>query len=133
MLNNHEGEKLKQILAIDGKTIRGNGNKNQDPPHIVSAWSKKSGVCFGRKSADGKGKEVPMIKALLDIVPVRGRLMTIDAIGTRKEIAEKIRQGKGDYALAAKDNQQPKNLLAQGRQAAGYVVPVRYLTQCTYP
>jgi hypothetical protein len=65
MLNKGEGEKLKQILAIDGKTIRGNGNKNQDPLHMVSVWSKGKGVCFGQKSADGKGKEIPMIKALL--------------------------------------------------------------------
>ncbi|GHV86823.1 putative transposase - IS1548 [Spirochaetia bacterium] len=105
MLNNNEGEKLKQILAIDGKTIRGNGNKNQDPLHIVSAWSKESGVCFGQKSADSKGKEVPMIKALLEVVSVRGQIVTIDAIGTQKEIVEKIQKGKGDYVLAVKDNQ----------------------------
>ncbi|GHT60216.1 ISAs1 family transposase [Spirochaetia bacterium] len=110
MLNEHEGEKLKQILAIDGKTIRGNGNKNQDPLHsdqrsAVSAWSKESEVCFGQKSADSKGKEVPMIKALLEVVSVRGQIVTIDAIGTQKEIAEKIRMGKGDYVLAVKDNQ----------------------------
>jgi predicted transposase YbfD/YdcC len=104
-LNSNEGEKLKQIPAIDGKTIRGNGNRNRDPPHIVSARSKENGVCFGQKPADSKGKEVPMIKALLDAVSVRGKIVTIDAIGTRREIAERIRRGKGDYVLAVKDNQ----------------------------
>ncbi len=108
MLKNNEGEKLKQILAIDGKTIRGNGNKNQDPLHIVSAWSKENGVCFCQKSADIKGKEIPMIKDLLDVVSVKSQIVTIDAIGTQKEIAEKIKKGKGDYVLAVKDNQ--KNL-----------------------
>jgi predicted transposase YbfD/YdcC len=46
-----------------------------------------------------------MIKALLDVVSVRGQIVTIDAIGTQKEIVEKIRKGKGDYVLAVKDNQ----------------------------
>ncbi|GHV42218.1 hypothetical protein AGMMS49546_20110 [Spirochaetia bacterium] len=46
-----------------------------------------------------------MIKALLDMVSVRGQIVTIDAIGTQKEIAEKIGKGKGDYVLAVKENQ----------------------------
>jgi predicted transposase YbfD/YdcC len=105
MLNNNEGEKLKQIFAIDGKTMRGNGNKNQEALHIVTVWAKEAGVCFGQKAADSKGKEVPMIKELLDTVSVQGQIVTIDAIGTQKEIAEKIRKGKADYVLAVKENQ----------------------------
>jgi hypothetical protein len=89
MLNKGEGEKLKQILAIDGKTIRGNGNKNQDPLHIVSVWSKGKGVCFGQKSADSKGKEIPMIKALLDVV---GKISNFNI-----KSQEEMTQGKSGY------------------------------------
>jgi predicted transposase YbfD/YdcC len=105
LLNKDEGEKIKKILAIDGKTIRGNGNKNQNALHVVSAWSREDGVCFGQKSSDSKGKEIPMIKTLLDLVSVKGQIVTIDAIGTQKEIAKKIKEGKGDYVLAVKGNQ----------------------------
>ena len=85
--------------------MRGNGNKNQEALHVVSAWSRESGVCFGQKSEDSKGKEIPMIKDLLDTISVKDQVVTIDAIGTQTEIAEKIKKGKGDYVLAVKGNQ----------------------------
>jgi predicted transposase YbfD/YdcC len=106
VMNQEEGEKIKRILSIDGKTSRGNGNKNQEALHTVSAWSRENGVCFGQKSESSKGKEIPMIKDLLDVISVKGQVVTIDAIGTQSEIAEKIhKQGKGDYVLAVKGNQ----------------------------
>jgi predicted transposase YbfD/YdcC len=105
LLSRDEGKNLKGLLAIDGKTIRGNGNRNQEALHIVSAWSKEGGVCFGQRSSNSKGKEIPMIKDLLETLSVRGQIVTIDAIGAQKEIAAKIRNGKGDYVLAVKGNQ----------------------------
>jgi len=109
MLNSNDGEKLKTLLCIDGKTIKGNGNKNQSPLHIVSAWAKDGGICLGQKSSDSKGKEIPCIKELLGTLSLKDKIVTIDAIGTQTEIAEKIKCGKGDYVLAVKNNQ--KNLL----------------------
>ncbi len=105
LLNKEEGEKLKKILCLDGKTMRGNGNKNQDPLHVVSAWSKENGICFGQKSVNGKGKEIQAIKDVLDVISVKNQVVTIDAIGTQTEIVEKIKKGKGDYVLAVKGNQ----------------------------
>jgi predicted transposase YbfD/YdcC len=105
LLNRGEGEKLKKILNIDGKTMRGNANKNQEALHVVTAWSKEGGVCFGQKAVNGKGKEIPAIKDLLEIISVKQQVVTIDAIGTQTEIVAKIRNGKGDYVLAVKGNQ----------------------------
>jgi len=105
LLNDGETEKLKKIFCIDGKTMRGSGNKNQNPLHIVSAWSKEDGVCFGQKSSDCKGKEIPMIQELLDVITVKDQVVTIDAIGAQTEIAAKIKKGKGDYVLSLKGNQ----------------------------
>jgi len=105
LLNRGEGEKLKKILSFDGKTMRGNANKNQEALHVVTAWSKEDGVCFGQKAVEGKGKEIPAIKDLLKIISVKQQVVTIDAIGTQTEIAAKIREGKGDYVLAVKGNQ----------------------------
>jgi len=105
LLNDGEGEKLKKILCIDGKTMRGNGNKNQEPLHVVSAWSKDDGVCFGQKAANSKGKEIPMIKDLLGTISVKDQVVTIDAIGCQTEIAQLVIKGKGDYVLGLKANQ----------------------------
>ena len=105
LLSRDEGEKLKKILALDGKTMRGNGNKTQEALHVVSAWSKEDGVCFGQKSSSSKGKEIPMIEELLDTIDVKNQVVTIDAIGAQVEIAKKIKAGKGDYVLAIKRNQ----------------------------
>ena len=89
LLSSNEGEKIKKILCIDGKTSRGSGNKNKEPLHTVCAWSKEMGVCFGQKSADSKGKEIPMIRDLLDTISVKAQVVTIDAIGTQTDIAKK--------------------------------------------
>ena len=104
-LSRGEGEGLKRVLAIDGKTMRGSGNKNKDALHVVSAWSKDGGVCFGQRSADSKGHEIRMIKELLGALSVKGQVVTIDAIGTQTGIAEKIVAKQGDYVLAVKENQ----------------------------
>ena len=48
LLSTEEGEKLKKIICIDGKTMRGNGSRNQKPNHIVSAWSDEDGFCLGQ-------------------------------------------------------------------------------------
>jgi predicted transposase YbfD/YdcC len=106
LLNSNEGEKIKKILCIDGKTMRGSRNKNSEALHVVSAWSKENGVCFGQKSEDSKGKEIPMIKDLMDTISVKNQVVTIDAIGTQTDIADKIIKGRGDYVLAVKGNQE---------------------------
>lgn len=135
LLNQGGGEKLKKILCIDGKTMRGSGNKNNDPLHVVSAWSKENGICFGQKSEDSKGKEIPMIEDLLDTISVKNQIVTIDAIGTQTEIAKKIKVGKGDYVLAVKGNQpnlqenivlyfQDKEFLEQMKETGQYIKTV---------
>jgi predicted transposase YbfD/YdcC len=90
---------------MDGKTVRGNGDKNQEALHIVLTWSKENGVCFGQRSEAGKGKEIPMILDLLKTVSVAGQIVMLDAMGTQKEIAQKIKEGRGDYVLAVQGNQ----------------------------
>ena len=105
MLSTDEGEKLKKILAIDGKTQRGNGSSTQKANHIVSA-ADENGVCFGQKRVKEKSNEITAIPKLLDDLNVRGTVVTIDAMGTQTEIAAKIRGKKADYVLGLKGNQE---------------------------
>ena len=104
MLNSDEGDKMRKILALDGKTQRGNGNKNQKANHIVSAVD-DDGFCLGQKQVNEKSNEITAIPELLDNLNVRGHIITTDAMGTQTEIASKIRKKHADYVLALKGNQ----------------------------
>lgn len=104
MLNREEGEKIKKILAIDGKTQCGNGNKNQKANHIVSAVDDK-GFCLGQKRVNEKSNEITAIPDLLDALNIKGHIITTDAMGTQTEIVKKIRKKRADYVLALKGNQ----------------------------
>lgn len=104
MLNSDEGGKIKKLLAIDGKTQRGNGNKHQKANHIVSAVDEK-GFCVGEKRVNDKSNEITAIPELLDALNVKGHIVTIDAMGTQTEIVKKIRKKRADYVLALKGNQ----------------------------
>jgi len=101
ILNSDEGEK---ILAIDGKTQCGNGNKNQKANHIVSAIH-ENGFCLGERRVNDKSNEITAIPELLDNLNVKGNIITIDAMGTQTEIAKKIRVKHADYVLSLKGNQ----------------------------
>ena len=105
LLSTGEGEKLKKIINIDGKTMRDSGNKHQNPWHVVSAWSKEDGICFGQTMVGAKENEIVAIPKLLDTLRINGTVITIDAIGTQTEIAKQIKKQKGDYVLAVKGNQ----------------------------
>jgi len=104
LLNNDEGEKIKKILAIDGKTQCGNATANQKANHIVSAVD-ENGFCIGQELVDEKSNEIKAIPILLDNLNIKGHIITTDAMGTQKDIVKKIRQKQADYVLALKGNQ----------------------------
>jgi len=126
MLNSNEGEKIKKILAIDGKTQRGNGNKNQKANHIVSAVD-ENGLCLGEKRVDEKSNEITAIPDLLDGLNIKGKIITTDAMGCQIEIVKKIRKKHADYVLALKGNQ--PNLHDDIKR---YFDDPELLTKCAY-
>jgi len=105
VMNSEEGSKIKKILGIDGKTQRGNKNKNQERAnHIVSVVDDK-GFCFGQELVDEKSNEITAIPSLLEKVNIKGHIITTDAMGCQTSIVEKIRKKRADYVLALKGNQ----------------------------
>lgn len=100
-------EKELGIIAIDGKTMRGSGDKTteRNPLHIVSAWSNENNLVLGQVKTEEKSNEITAIPALIDLLDIKGSVVTIDAIGTQREIAAKIIQKKADYVLSVKKNQ----------------------------
>jgi len=104
MLSSDEGEKVKKILAIDGKSQRGNANINQTANHIVGMVD-EDGFSLTEKLVDEKSNEITAIPKLLDDFNIAGHIVTIDAMGCQKEITRKIRKKKADYVIALKGNQ----------------------------
>jgi predicted transposase YbfD/YdcC len=95
-----------RVIPIDGKTIRGMASRFSDSKlHIVSAFCAKNGLCLGQVKVDSKSNEITAIPELLDLIAVKGCIITIDAMGCQKEIAKKIIEKEADYILMAKENQ----------------------------
>jgi len=100
-----------QVIAIDGKTVRRSfkdGNR-RSAIHMVSAFATANSVVLGQVKVDEKSNEITAIPELLDLLAIKGCIITIDAMGCQTSIAEKIIDRKGDYVLAVKDNQPTLN------------------------
>jgi predicted transposase YbfD/YdcC len=105
LMNANEGEKIKKLLNIDGKTMRDSGNCNKSPLHVVSAWCKEDGVCLGQTQVGVKENEIVAIPELIDSINIKGYIITIDAMGTQTDIVKRIVKKKAYYVLAVKGNQ----------------------------
>ena len=95
-----------EIIAIDGKTL---GRSYQEggakaPIHMVSAWSAKQNLVLGQVKVADKSNEITAIPKLLDMLVIKGAVVTIDAMGCQREIAAKIIEKEADYVLALKGN-----------------------------
>jgi predicted transposase YbfD/YdcC len=103
-MSGNMGEKIRRILSLDGKTQRGNKTASQKANHIVSAVN-DGGFCVGEVLTDEKSNEITAIPELLEVLNIKGQIITIDAMGCQTEIAKKIKKKKADYVLALKGNQ----------------------------
>lgn len=97
--------RLQQLIAIDGKTLRGSHGLNCEPSHVVSAWAADSGVTLAQEFVGEKSNEITAIPALLEMLDLEGQIISIDAMGTQTAIAQAIVEKKADYILALKGNQ----------------------------
>src|SRR5215212_6180410 len=101
------GEAGREVVAIDGKTARRSGNRRRHghgPLHLVNAWASGQGLALGQRAVDGKSNEITAIPELLDTLRLEGCIVSLDAMGCRKEIAERIRANGADYLLVLKAN-----------------------------
>src|SRR5271167_673221 len=95
------------VLAVDGKTLRRSHDhdKGLGALHSVSVWASEYGLSLGQVACDEKSNEITAIPELLRLVDIKGTIITIDAMGTQKAIAEQIVDSDADYVLALKGNQ----------------------------
>jgi len=94
-------------IHLDGKAMRHTRHhrKGWAALHVVSAWAGQTGLTLGQVAVDAKSNEITAMPQLLQLLDLRQKTVTIDAMGCQKEIAKIIVEQKGDYVLAAKDNQ----------------------------
>jgi predicted transposase YbfD/YdcC len=95
------------VVAIDGKTSRrsGDASKGRAALHLVSAWASAQSLVLGQEAVDCKENEIVAIPRLLDVLELKGALVTIDAMGCQKAIAAAITSKEADYLLPVKGNQ----------------------------
>ena len=115
-----------EVIAIDGKTVRRSFQKKgaKAPIHMVSAFAARQRLVLGQVKVAEKSNEIVAIPALLDMLAIEGAIVSIDAIGCQRDIAEKIIAKKADYVLALKGNQgtlrEDVELFAAEQKANGF-------------
>ena len=92
-------------MAMDGKTVRKSGNRDHKAAHIETAYLSDLQLVLRQTATDEKSNEITAIPQLLDMLELPKCTVTIDAMGTQTDIAEKIRSKDAVYILAVKDNQ----------------------------
>jgi predicted transposase YbfD/YdcC len=96
-----------RLVAIDGKTLRGSADRERGRAaiHMVSAWATENKLSLGQVVVGEKTNEITAIPELLQLLEISGALVTIDAMGCQRAIADQIRERGADYVLAVKENQ----------------------------
>ena len=95
-----------RIISIDGKCLRGSKGDRTSFVHMLSAWCNTNNMVLAQEKVNDKSNEITAIPALLEILMLKGCMVTIDAIGSQRSIAEKIVEAQGDYLLSVKGNQE---------------------------
>lgn len=93
-----------EIVAMDGKALRRALNKGESIPYIVSAWAVENGLVLGQLKVAEKSNEITAVPKLLRALELRGCIVTTDAMGCQKKIAQQIIDSGADYVLALKGN-----------------------------
>lgn len=100
-------EQVEGVVAIDGKVLRRSFDRasGKSPLHMVSAWGCEQRMVLAQIATEAKSNEITAVPKLLDMLSLKGTIVTTDALNCQREIARKIVEKGGDYALALKGNQ----------------------------
>jgi len=96
-----------QVVALDGKQLRRSHDKTlgKKAIYVVSAWASENGLVLGQRKVDDKSNEITAIPLLLDMLEISGCIVTTDAMGCQRAIAEKVIENDADYVFVVKENQ----------------------------
>ena len=94
-----------KVIAIDGKSSRRSYDGDNSMLHMVSAFASEARIVLAQEKLDDKSNEITAIPKLLNLLDVKGYIVTIDAMGCQYAIAEQIVEKGGDYIFSLKGNQ----------------------------
>jgi predicted transposase YbfD/YdcC len=114
-------------VHLEGKTLRRTRCQSQKLKalHVVSAWAGQTGITLGQVAVDAKSNEITAMPQLLQLLDLHEKIVTTDAMGCQKEIAQTIVAGGGDYILAVKENQPTLHAEIQAAFATAATPPAR--------
>jgi predicted transposase YbfD/YdcC len=94
------------LIAIDGKGVNGSYDRciGRKALHLVSAWASEHRLVLAQAKVQDKSNEITAVPALLELLDLKGAIVTLDAMGTQKQIAVQIHKAEGDYVLTLKAN-----------------------------
>jgi len=95
-----------EVVALDGKALRRALNADQSVKYVVSAWAENNGLVLGQLKVAAKSNEITAVPELLRVLELAGCIVTVDAMGCQKKIAQEIIEADADYVLALKGNQE---------------------------
>jgi predicted transposase YbfD/YdcC len=95
-----------EVVALDGKALRRALDRDQSVKYIVSAWAESNGLVLGQLKVADKSNEITAVPELLRVLELSGCIVTLDAMGCQKKIAQEIQEADADYVLALKGNQE---------------------------
>lgn len=93
-----------EIVALDGKALRRALRAGESTPVLVSAWARENGLVLGQLQVSAKSNEITAVPELLRALELSGCIVTLDAMGCQKNIAQEIKEADADYVLALKGN-----------------------------
>lgn len=102
------GEKPeREVVSFDGKTMRGTSSSENGLKaiHMLNAWGHERGICIGHMKVDDKSNEIPAVPQLMELLDLKGAIITADAMNTQKKTAAKVIELEADYVLPIKENQ----------------------------
>jgi predicted transposase YbfD/YdcC len=94
-----------EVVAFDGKALRGTKGDLAEMTTMVGAWAVEAGISLGQIEVEGKSNEITALPKLLEILDLKGCIVTADAMGCQRQVAEKCVEAGADYVLAVKGNQ----------------------------
>jgi len=94
-----------ELVAVDGKTLRGSRARGHGPVHLVNVWASRNRLVLGQLKVADHSNEITALPALLRALELAGCVVTVDAMGCQKQVAQEIHEADADYVLALKGNQ----------------------------
>jgi predicted transposase YbfD/YdcC len=94
-----------ELVAVDGKTLRGSRMRGRGPIHLVNVWAASNRLILGQLKVADHSNEITALPPLLRVLELTGCVVTVDALGCQKDVAKEIHEADADYVLALKGNQ----------------------------